>query len=84
MPRPGAQTKHRGGMQRSRDQIGCGKHGGGVQRNPNQTRHNGNNGGGQKCPDQIGHDRRGGWTQINLDQPKCGGGGCKGPPILKF
>ncbi len=60
MPRPGAQTKHRGGMQRSHDRIGCGGHGGGAQRNPNRTRHNGNNGRGQKSLDQIGHDRHGG------------------------
>ncbi len=84
MPRPGAQTKHRGGIQRSCDRIGCGGHGGGAQRNPNGTKHNGNNGGGQRSPNQIGHDRCGGWTKMNLDQTKCGGGGWRGPPILKF
>ncbi len=84
MPRPGAQTKHRGGMQRSHDRIGCGGHGGGAQKNLNRTRHNGNNGRGQRSPNQIGHDRHGGWTQINLDQTKIGGGGWRGPPILKF
>ncbi len=54
MPRPSAQTKHRGGMQRSCDRTRCGGHDGRTQRNSNRTRHNGNNGGGQRSPDQIG------------------------------